>query len=231
MPRRALVAAWAEHLVDVVGEAPRDVEQPRVPGAARVGDRCLDQVARAVELVIPREVREVLRRLGDLEVGVEVAVLLLGRRDEPDALVGEPRQLLGRRARQLPAERLEPLVEVGVGVPHPHELAVLLARRHPEVVEVPRLLQAAGAIEQQPLVVQALPVCPDAAADLRLERLQERVRGAGDVDGTGQAGAPVASSPARSSRSFSRYAASSPPSRCVPQRLPLCTCGTSSASR
>src|SRR5215213_4762463 len=42
---------------------------------------------------------------------------------------------------------------------------------------------------------------------------------------------PDSSRLARSSRTFSRYARSLPPSRYEPQRTPLCTCGTSSASR
>ncbi len=60
VPGRALVAAGAEDLADVVGEPAGDVEQPRVAGAARVGDRRLDQVAGAVELVVPGEVHEAL---------------------------------------------------------------------------------------------------------------------------------------------------------------------------
>jgi hypothetical protein len=122
-----------------------------------VRDRRLHQVAGAVELVVPGEVAEPGPGRADLVVGVEVAVLALRGLDQADDLVA------GVRA--LPADGLEPLVDVGVGEPAPAPLALLAAGRQPEVVQVAGVLQPAGAVGDQLLAVQAPPVGPQAAVD------------------------------------------------------------------
>src|SRR5215218_3056621 len=84
------------------------------------------------------------------------------------------------------------------------------------------------------LIADEVPI-DEARRDELLESFQATYHG-GDGRAVSEApveegGAPVSSRSPRSSRTLSRYAFSLPPSRCAPQRTPLCTCGTSSASR
>ena len=106
--------ARPELAVDRVHGAQRDVEQPVVAERAMPGDRRLDQMADVVQLVAPGQVAIRLAAADHLDVAVDVAVGSLGGRDEPDDLVGLARQLGVRSAAELPADRLEPLVDVGV---------------------------------------------------------------------------------------------------------------------
>src|SRR5918995_6833127 len=62
---------------DKVGHPAGHLKQPRITTGAMQGDRRLDQVARAVELVAPLQVLEPSAWVADLEIGVEVAVLSL----------------------------------------------------------------------------------------------------------------------------------------------------------
>ena len=75
-----LAFAGAEDRVDVVGIAAHDVEQLALAGGLEVGDRRLDQVAGAVELVVVAQVGPAAAGLDALEPGVEIAVLVLQRR-------------------------------------------------------------------------------------------------------------------------------------------------------
>ena len=84
MTGRALSLAGPEDDVDVVGEALRHVQQPRVAGGAVKGDRGLHQMPGAVELVAVVQVRPAALRLHDLPVGVQIAVGLLRGLDQVD---------------------------------------------------------------------------------------------------------------------------------------------------
>ena len=68
--------------------AERDLEQAVVADRAVPRDRGLHEVAEAVQLVAPRQVAVRRPAADDLDVGVQVAVRALRRRDEPDDLVG-----------------------------------------------------------------------------------------------------------------------------------------------
>ena len=121
-----LDAALAEDVAHQVGGAAGDVEQPvvRIRPRALAGDRGLEEVPEAVELVAPLEVRPARLLPGPPEHRVEVAVGLLRGRDPrddgPEALVEGG--IAG--AADLPRERLEVLVDLGV-----RELAPAPARR------------------------------------------------------------------------------------------------------
>ena len=83
----------AEGIAYVVGEPAGDAEEAFAPGSAVVGDGGLDQVPRAVELVLVGQVRPPLGRLFEDEVGVQVAVILLGVFDLGDDGIHHPLQL------------------------------------------------------------------------------------------------------------------------------------------
>ena len=94
----ALVAALAEDLAHEVGGATGDVDQSVVGVGTRAhaGDRRLEEVAEAVQLVAPLEVGPARALARPPEPRVEVAVGLLGRRDPRDDRA-EPRLELVRR--------------------------------------------------------------------------------------------------------------------------------------
>jgi hypothetical protein len=175
--------AGAEHVGDVVGEAARHAEQALVAPSAGVGDRGLGQVAGAIELVVPGEVGEARPGPSHLVVGVQVAAFLLCGLDQRDRVVRAPRQILRRLAGELPAQRLEPLVDVGVHEHHPAELGVRPPRRRAQVLEVAGLLEPVLAVEQQPFAVEPLAVGPEAGPDASAaEWTQPCVRRAGEID-------------------------------------------------
>ena len=167
-----------------------DEEEPIVAERAMPGDRRLDEVAEAVQLVAPCEV-VVLRSAGeDLDEGVEVAVRPLGRSDEPDGLVGHRADPVVRFATQLPAGRLEPLVDVGVEererraehqterpIPMPAIAAPAASRK---LCEVPAL-RAARSRGDRSLAVRRQPVGPEPAGDADI-RAGERPDGRGRAD-------------------------------------------------
>ena len=104
----------------VVGQAHGHGEQPPVARPAVQRDRSLDQVAGAVHLVAPGQ-PGVPRLAADLEVGVQVAVGPLRLLEQGDDLGGERGELGAVPVRQLPADGLQRLVDVGV---HEHRAAV-----------------------------------------------------------------------------------------------------------
>ena len=109
----AIAAAVARARVDEADGAHRDVEQPVVAERPMPGDRRLDQVTDAVQLVAPLEVA-VRSPARHLHVAVEVAIGSLSGRDHGDDLVGRAARPGSASAAELPADRLEPLVDVGV---------------------------------------------------------------------------------------------------------------------
>ncbi len=77
-----LAFAGPEHPGKQVGVAANRVQQRPFAGRFGVGDAGLDQVSGAVELMPVAQVREAFVRFNGGEMGVEVAVRLLGRCDQ-----------------------------------------------------------------------------------------------------------------------------------------------------
>jgi hypothetical protein len=118
MARHAGAALRAEHVPDMVRQTAGDGEQAVVACAPPQRHRGLKEVAGAVELVRRRQVGETSLSGPQLEPGVEVAVRILGGDDQRDSLVAERTEAVGvlvvDASPQLPAHRLQPLVDVGV---------------------------------------------------------------------------------------------------------------------
>jgi hypothetical protein len=149
----------------VIDDPPGDPQQALVPGRAAMGQRGLEEVARAVELVALGEVGPALVRLGNLVVGVEVAVLALGRRDQLDRLVHRRAEPVAGLARPLVGRRVEPLVDVRV---HEDGAAVAprgSAGRDPKVLQVARGLEHPQAVRERRLAIDRLSPRPEAALD------------------------------------------------------------------
>jgi hypothetical protein len=164
------------------------------------GDRGLDQVADAVQLMAPLQVAVLGAPGEDLDERVEVAVRPLGLRDEVDREIGLRSQLVGLRPAELPSRRLEPLVDVGIeereGRPE-HQPEGLVAAGCPggqsEVVEVAGPVELGEPVGDRPLAVPAEPLRPEPARDRGVAEAQRpqpadragaRVDGAGAGDGT-----------------------------------------------
>ena len=190
------VLRW-ERVGEHRGKAVRDrSEAARLASRARVRDRRLDQVARAVELVGHRGIGEAAAFLDDLDVGVHVAVGLLRRRDQLDAR-GEKALLLGIAAvGPLPADRLEHLVEVRVAELRQLVGGLRVAGRDAEVLDRAALLE-----HLHPVGDRHLAGC-GAAARPRIRRGSRRSRrgsaGAASLcRSTGMTGPAVTSPPRR----------------------------------
>jgi hypothetical protein len=75
-------------------------------------------------------------------------------------------------------------VDVGVHEHHAAELGVRATGGGPQVLEVAGLLEPVLAVEQQALAIEPLAVGPEAGFDAPLQRTQQRVRRACEIDGT-----------------------------------------------
>ena len=140
----------------------------------------LEQVACAVELVPHLQVRPPPRGVEDLAPAVEIAVRLLGGRDELRRLAREALELRRRLAPELPGERLEPLVDVRVAEDHAAPLARRPSRRDPQVVERSGALELLRTAKKRdfpvhPLAVREQPVPDDDAA--AVDRAESHPRG------------------------------------------------------
>ena len=93
----AFAGGFAENGINAIGKADGDVEQGSFAGGLVMRDGSLEQVAGAVEFVPVAEVGPALVRGIDLEMGVQVAVRLLGGGDFGD-------------------DRVQATVERGVGI-------------------------------------------------------------------------------------------------------------------
>ena len=170
-----LAALVPEPLDGQVGEAAGDLEHVLAPGSAGDRDGGLDQVAGAVQLVALLEVPPALLGVHALDPGVQVAVVLLGRPQQSDRVVEEraPPGVAG--ATGLPADRLEHLVEVGVGEPQAAELG---GRRRvgdaAEVVEVAARLEPGDAVVDRRGPVELLPGAQESVAVKRGGAVVER---------------------------------------------------------
>jgi hypothetical protein len=145
----------------VVGQAHGHGEQAAVAGAAAERDRGLDQVTGTVHLVAPGQPC-VLRLAADLEVGVQVTVRALGLREQRGDLGGEGRELGPPAMGQLPADRLQGLVDVGV---HKHRAAVAGPGQRVDRADPHRAVPAGRAI-----AVAAAGLLPLGVRDPALDR-------------------------------------------------------------
>ena len=172
-------SARTELALDRSDGADRDVEEPVVRERPVPRDRGLDEMADVVQLVAPGQVPVGLAAGDDLDVAVDVAVGSLGGRDETDDLVGRARQLGVRSATELPADRLEPLVDVGVEerVDDAEGLAeglirARLAGGQPQVREVADAVELGVAVADRALAVRPRPVGPQPAVQRHVRRAQ-----------------------------------------------------------
>ena len=157
------IRVGAEDVDEQIRKAARDLEEARRAGPCR-GDSGLDQVASGVELVSHLEIAPALAAV-ELPVAVQVAVRLLGGRDELRRLARKPLELRVRLALGLPGERLEPLVDVRVAEDHAPALARHSSRRDPQIVECPGALELLGTVEKRDLPVHPLAVCEQPVPD------------------------------------------------------------------
>ncbi len=134
------------------------------------GDRRLDQVPDAVQLVTPAQVFVLLLGREDLDEAVDVAVGALRSPDEVDGQVGRARQFGVRRPTKLPTDGLEPLVHVRVEERedrvehHPERLVAALGPgRELEVVEVAGALELGEAVRDRPLPIDPGAIRPEPA--------------------------------------------------------------------
>src|ERR1035437_5690414 len=156
-----------------------DVEQPVVAEDVVPGDRRLDQVADAVELVSPLEVL-VLAILGDNLYGaVEAAVGPLSPGGDRDRLVGGPGDPGRGSTPELPGDSLEPFVYIRVEEGNDQtdlisEGAVLAgtSRGHAQIGEVPGSLEFAEAVGKRVVAVHAKAIGPEASRNGRVSRAE-----------------------------------------------------------
>ena len=169
-----------------------DVQQLLLLGAAREGHGGLDQVAVAVQLVVPGEVRvPLLGAVAERVDAVEIAVLELRGGDEIRDLAGHGAQLGIVLASQLEGHGLEPLVHVGVLEDHPGRLARLGPGDEAEVAQRAGGLQLRMAGAEPVETVALLAGVPEAAGDpgaAGVEGAQRHGRVGGGHGGRGQGG-------------------------------------------
>ena len=156
-----------EGSLDVVRGADRDLEQSIVAQRAVPGDGRLDQMADAVELVTPGHVAVRMAAADDLDEGVDVAVVALGPGDGRDRLVRRGREVGVASPAELPADGLEPLVDVRVQererlVEHHADGPVRTRRagREPEVVQGAGLRQLLEPVRDRALAVASAGAPP-----------------------------------------------------------------------
>ena len=179
MPVGAGLRPAAEGLVDQVGKPRRDGEERGVAGRACLGDRGLYQVAGAVELVTLLQVAPAPRGVDDLAPAVQVAVRLLRGGDELDGVGIQPRELVRRLAPELPAEGLEPLVDVRVAEDHAAPFAGRTAGGDAQVVERAGTLELLRTPQDRDLPVRPLALPKQATLQLDAPRIDRAQRDAG----------------------------------------------------
>ncbi len=194
VPVDAVAPARAELVVDPGREPLGHRQQPPVAERPLPGDRRLEQVAGAVQLVAPLQVVEGPVGCRQLDVGVEVAVRPLGRGHQLDRRVGQPGELGVGPAAELPADGLEPLVDVGVQERVDVAAVAAKAGVGAAVADGLEVREVAGARELGVAVAQRLgpvaghPLAPEAAAQphpVAVERPQAHGRPGPGQDGGG----------------------------------------------
>ncbi len=167
VPAHGVAAVGTELGVDVVGQPGRHARQVAVDAGAERSSRSLEQVTEAVELVPPLQVG-VARTLPRVtERGVQIAVVVLGRRDPGDQLL-----VLRVQARlglpEVPRHGLEQLVDLGVDELDPRMLVRSTGRGGVEVAGPADALDPVQAVLDDRLLVELLVVAPEAAVDRQL---------------------------------------------------------------
>lgn len=174
----ALVRAWAERPVEVVGRGDRHGQQRRAAGRAELRDGRLDQRAVVEDLVVPGEPFVPAGPLSALHVRVEVAVVGLRGRDAAGVRV-QPGELLRiARPAGVPRDRLEPLVRLAVLEARPVVLGTRCPKCH--IVEVqpgPLALQVRRAPRDRRRPVRVLQVAKEPAVELDGRQRKGRERG------------------------------------------------------
>ena len=180
-------AAGSQRGVDVRRHARGDREQPVVTQRAVPGHGCLDQMPEAVQLVAPQQVGVGTAAAEHLDERVQVAVVALRSGDEVDRLVRGAADVVVPGPAELPARRLEPLVDVRVeegerALEHHPERAVAIGRevgREPEVVQRSGCLELRVSVRDRPRAIDLQPIRPEATGDANVaeaERPERPVR-------------------------------------------------------
>ena len=145
-----LPLAVAEGLADEICELCGDVEQAALTGRVIVGDGGLDEMACAVELVALGEVLPAKLGMADREIGVQVAVRLLGLADDLNELVS-----LGNILRFAVicaiGNGLEPFIGIRIAEDNAAVLALERAAGDAEIINAEAAALALLAVEDLPL--------------------------------------------------------------------------------
>ena len=147
---RKLTLAVAEGLAYEVREPGSDIEQAALAGSVIVGGGSLDEVARAVELVALGEVLPAELGMTDREIGVQVAVRLLGLPDDLDELI-RLGDVLRFAVICAIGNSLKPFIGIGITE---HDTAVLALERaagDAEIINAEAAALALLAVEDLPL--------------------------------------------------------------------------------
>src|SRR5215472_6244310 len=108
----------------MIGEAPGDAEKRAAVVASPGRDCSLDQMTRTVQFMARLKPR-ITSPPGYLDAGVQVAIVQLSLRQQRSRLCGELGKVTVSSAAELPADRLQRLVDVGV-----HEGRTLVSAVH-----------------------------------------------------------------------------------------------------
>ncbi len=166
MAGRGVKAVGAERPGDVLDRTQGREQEPRVTPSMRQCEPGFHEMADAVELVLPLDVREPpLDRMGRVP-GVQVAVRRLGRADPSDPVVHPGLQVGIRPPGQGMGRSLEDLVDVGVVVEAALVGVAAPARGPVEVPKPPRLLAAIHAVGERCRVHDIDPAGPESVPDL-----------------------------------------------------------------
>lgn len=158
----ARVLLHIEALVNIIGILYHRGEQLFVGAALVQGDRRLDEVPRAVQLVIGAPRKDIFR-LVHLKVAVEIAAGKLARADVGDRLVRPRFQLRVGLFREDVGDAFQPFGDVAV--PKDMRLVCVVADTF-QRAEPARLLEAPVYVVQRDLRVQLLQVFEKAFAEL-----------------------------------------------------------------
>ena len=167
MTAHADATARAELVVDVIGQAARHPRQQVVVTSPQPGDRRLEQVAEAVQLMPGLQVGVPGRLAGPPEAGVEVAIWFLGRGHSRHQSLVPPLEVSGVLPAEFPSHGLEQLIDLGVD-----ELNAGVAagdgagRSAVEVAGPADALHPCLAVRQDRVRVQSLFLSPKTTGDL-----------------------------------------------------------------
>ena len=147
---RKLALAVAEGLADKVCKLRGNVEQAALAGGVIVGDGGLDEVARAVELVALGEVLPAELGMADREIGVQVAVRLLGLPDDLDELI-RLGDVLRFAVICAISDCLEPFIGIRIAEDNAAVLTLERAASDAEIINAEAAALALLAVEDLPL--------------------------------------------------------------------------------